>query len=69
MISRISEELNDLSRLAEVNDVFQEYAIRWLLYAVHQDVLDVLAMVVAELGLRKPPLAMLAWLMSFMSVG
>lgn len=55
MISRISEELNDLSRLAEVNDVFQEYAIRWLLYAVHQDVLDVLAMVVAELGLRKPP--------------
>ncbi|WP_054843248.1 nucleotidyltransferase domain-containing protein [Vulcanisaeta souniana] len=39
----------------EINDVFREYALRWLLYAVHQDLLDALAMVVAELGLRKPP--------------
>ncbi|GGI69781.1 hypothetical protein GCM10007112_03460 [Vulcanisaeta souniana JCM 11219] len=47
--------MSDLSRLVEINDVFREYALRWLLYAVHQDLLDALAMVVAELGLRKPP--------------
>ncbi|WP_158304812.1 hypothetical protein [Vulcanisaeta moutnovskia] len=31
LISSISEKLNDLDRLAEINDAFQEYATRWLL--------------------------------------
>ena len=55
LVSRIFEELNDLSKVGEVDDVFKEYAVRWLLYAIHQDLLDALAMIVALLGLRKPP--------------
>ncbi len=67
LISRVYEELSDLSKLVEINDAFREYALRWLLYAVHQDLLNVLAMVVAELGLRNL-LVMLGWPMCFMSV-
>ncbi|MGC9136683.1 type VII toxin-antitoxin system MntA family adenylyltransferase antitoxin [Caldivirga sp.] len=55
LLSRVSEELNDLVSITKISDVIQEYAVRWLLYAVHQDILDALTIIVAELGIRKPP--------------
>ncbi len=57
IVSRVFEDLNMLRRLLGEGlwDPIREAALRWLLYSVHQCVLDLLAALIAELGLRKPP--------------
>jgi len=55
-VSYVYEELNNLEEFLamDVLDRVKENALRWLLYSISQSVLDVLASLIAELGLRKP---------------
>ncbi|PLJ77188.1 MAG: hypothetical protein B7L53_07790 [Thermofilum sp. NZ13] len=57
LVSRAVEALSKAGELANKTslDAYGEASLRWFLYEAHQDLLDALAALVAELGLRKPP--------------
>ena len=57
IISQVFESLNTLREVMRrgVRDAISEGALRWFLYSSYQNILDSLAAVLAELGLRKPP--------------
>jgi len=57
IVSQVFESLNTLREVMRrgVRDVISEGALRWFLYSSYQNILDSLAAVLAELGLRKSP--------------
>jgi len=57
LVSRAVEALSKAGELASKAslDAYGEASLRWFLYEAHQDLLDAMAALVAELGLRKPP--------------
>jgi len=57
LASRAVEALSKAGELASKAspDAYGEASLRWFLYEAHQDLLDAMAALVAELGLRKPP--------------
>ncbi|RLG86079.1 MAG: hypothetical protein DRO18_04885, partial [Thermoprotei archaeon] len=57
LITRTWENLNLLKELLKqgVKDPIREAALRWYTYVIHQNILDIVASIIAELNLRKPP--------------
>ena len=57
LLTKTWENLNLLKDLLKqgVDSPIKEAALRWYTYALHQNVLDMLASIIAELNLRKPP--------------
>ncbi|HDN76097.1 MAG TPA: DUF86 domain-containing protein [Acidilobales archaeon] len=57
LITRTWENLNLLKELLKqgVKDPIREAALRWYIYVIHQNILDIVASIIAELNLRKPP--------------
>lgn len=55
LMSKVWESLNDLKQMDVSDGKLSEYAVRWLLYSIHQDLLDALSIMIARAGLRKPP--------------
>jgi len=57
LISRVWEEVKLIEKLIKNGflDEIREAALRWYLYSIHQNVLDSLAIIIAELNIRKPP--------------
>jgi uncharacterized protein YutE (UPF0331/DUF86 family)/predicted nucleotidyltransferase len=54
ILARVGEEAGGARALSKPKTFVEEYALRWALYAALQNLLDAAAMLVAELGLRKP---------------
>jgi predicted nucleotidyltransferase len=56
IVSYVYEGLHDLEELLGegVDGRVRENALRWLLYSISQGVLDLLSVLIVELGLRKP---------------
>lgn len=57
IVSQALESLNNVKEVLRkgIADLISEGALKWFLYSSYQNVLDALAAVLAELGLRKPP--------------
>jgi len=57
LITRTWENLNLLKNLLrqKIDNPIKEAALRWYVYVIHQNILDILASIIAELNLRKPP--------------
>jgi len=57
LITRTWENLNLLKNLLrqKIDNPIKEAALKWYVYAIHQNILDILASMIAELNLRKPP--------------
>jgi len=56
LVSQAWESLNKVKELvgSGVSSDLEEAALRWYLYSLHQNVLDALASLISEAGLRKP---------------
>ena len=56
LITRTWENLNLLKNLLrqKIDNPIKEAALKWYAYAIHQNILDMLASIIAELDLRKP---------------